>query len=91
MAHPAHPGTTGLPVKIQFLSLVEITEFRLESKSCRGFFFTNKISTPPMRALESITGHVMFKLRYNQINNNENHLCSLVPFLENMSNIRKCT
>ena len=32
-------------LKIQFLSLVEITAFRLESKSCKGFFVTNKFST----------------------------------------------
>ena len=50
---------------IPFLSLVEITEFRLESKSCKGFFL--QINFPPMRALEFITGHVIFKLRYNQI------------------------
>ena len=41
------------PVINSILSLVEITPFRLESKSCKGFFFT--------------TGHVIFKLRYNQI------------------------
>ena len=33
------------PVIIQCLSLVEITAFRLESKSCKGFCFTNKFST----------------------------------------------
>ena len=37
------------------LSLVEITAFRLDSKSCKGFF---KVNFPPMRALEFITGHV---------------------------------
>ena len=32
-------------VWIQLLSLVEITAFRLESKSCKGFFFSNKYSS----------------------------------------------
>ena len=41
------------------LSLVEITAFRLKSKSCKGF--------PPMRDLEFLTVHVTFKLRYNRI------------------------
>ena len=35
--------------------MVEITAFRLESKSCKGFFF--QINFPPMRALEFLTGH----------------------------------
>ena len=52
------------PVKIQFLSLVKITAFRLERKSSNFFL---QINFPPMRALKFITGHVIFKLRYNQI------------------------
>ena len=43
---------------IRVLSLVEITTFRLDSKSCKGFFL--KMNFPPMRALEFITGHVTF-------------------------------
>ena len=45
---------------ISVLSLVEITAFRLESKSGKGFFF----SFPPMGALEIITGHVIYNLSY---------------------------
>ena len=45
--------------------MVEITAFRLESKSFNGFFL--QINFPPIRALEFITGHVIFKLHYNQI------------------------
>ena len=44
------------------LSLVEITAFRLDSKSCKGFFSTSKFS--PMRALEFIKGHVIYNLAY---------------------------
>ena len=33
------------PVSIQCLSLIEIKAFILESKSCKGFFLTNRIST----------------------------------------------
>ena len=44
------------------LSLVEITAFRLESKSCKGFLL--KIDFPPMRALEFITGHVIYNPAY---------------------------
>ena len=40
----------------QVLSLLEITAFRLERKSCRIF---SKINFPPMRALEFLTGHVI--------------------------------
>ena len=43
------------------LSLVKITAFRLESKSCKGFF---KIDFPPMRALKIITGHVIYNPAY---------------------------
>ena len=50
---------------MQFLSLVEITAFRLENKSCKGLFL--QINFPPKRALKFITGHVIFKLHYNQI------------------------
>ena len=39
------------------LSLAEITEFRLESKSCKGLF---KMNFPPMAALEIIAGHVIY-------------------------------
>ena len=45
------------------LSLVEITAFRQESKSCKGFFL--QINFPPMRALEFIRDHVTFKLPYD--------------------------
>ena len=51
-------------VMIQCLSLVEITVFRLESKSCKGFFFDIFL---PMRDLEFLTDHVTFKLCYNRI------------------------
>ena len=47
------------------LSFVEITAFKLERKSCKGFFL--EINFPPMRALKFITGHVIFNLRYDQI------------------------
>ena len=47
--------------------MVEITVFRLKNKPCKGFFLTNKISANAMRDLEFLTGHVTFKLRYNQI------------------------
>ena len=43
------------------LSLVEITAFRLESKSCKGFFLNN---FPPMRALEFIIGHMIYNPAY---------------------------
>ena len=49
---------------IPFLSFVEITEFRLESKSCKGFFL--QINFPPMKALKFFK-LVIFKLRYDQI------------------------
>ena len=52
---------------MQCLSFVEITEFRLESKSCKGFVLTNKIFTNAMRDRAFLSGHVTFKLRYNQI------------------------
>ena len=39
------------------LSLVEITAFRLESKSCKGFFLLSKFS---MWALEFTTSHVIY-------------------------------
>ena len=42
---------------IWVLSLVEITAFRLESKSYKGFF---KINFPPLRALKIMTGHVIY-------------------------------
>ena len=42
------------------LSLVKFTAFRLESKSCKGFF----LKSPPMRALEFITGHVIYNSAY---------------------------
>ena len=45
------------------LSLIEITAFRLERKSCKGFFL--QIKFPPMRALEFIRDHVTFKLPYD--------------------------
>ena len=58
--------TLKFPISNQtVLSLVEITAFRLESKSRKGFFL--KISFQPIRALVFLTGHVIFKLRYNQI------------------------
>ena len=44
-------------------SLVEITAFKLESKSCKGFFL--QINFPRMRALEFIRDHVTFKLPYD--------------------------
>ena len=44
-------------------SLVKITEFRLERKSCKGFF-RNKFSTNLMRAIEFITGHVIYNPAY---------------------------
>ena len=47
------------------LSLVEITAFRLERKSCKGFFW--KINFPQIRALKFLTVHVIFDLCYNQI------------------------
>ena len=47
--------------------MVEITAFRLERKSCQGFFL--RIKYPPMRDLEFLTGHVTFKLLYNKSNN----------------------
>ena len=46
--------------------MVEITAFILESKSCKGFFFL-QMNFPPMRALQFITDHVIFKLCFNQI------------------------
>ena len=46
-------------------AMVEITAFRLESKSREGFYL--QINFPPMRALQFITDHVIFKFRYNQI------------------------
>ena len=45
------------------LSLVEITAFRLESKSCKGFVL--QINFPPIRALEFIRDHATFKLPYD--------------------------
>ena len=33
------------PIINQLLSFVEITAFRLESKSCKGFFWKNEFST----------------------------------------------
>ena len=45
---------------------VEITAFRLERKSCKGFFFW-QMKFPPMRDLAILTGSVTFKLCYNQI------------------------
>ena len=53
---------------ILFIGKVVFTfllKFRLEGKSCKEFFL--QINFPPMRALEFITGHMIFKLRYNQI------------------------
>ena len=47
-------------------SMPLITAFWLEGKSCKRFFFW-QIKFPPMRDLEFLTGHVTFKLRYNQI------------------------
>ena len=44
-------------------ALVEITAFRLESESCKGFFL--QINFPPMRAFEFIRAHVTFKLPCN--------------------------
>ena len=44
------------------LSLVEITAFKLESKCCKGLFCKNKF--PPMRALEFVTGHVIYNPAY---------------------------
>ena len=46
---------------IWVLSMVEITAFRLESKSCKGFFL-NKFSTN--ESTQIITGHVLFNLAY---------------------------
>ena len=43
------------------LSLVEITEFRLESKSCKVFFL-NKFSTN--ESTQIITGHVIYNPAY---------------------------
>ena len=45
--------------------MIEITALRLENKSCKGFLL--QVKYPPMRALGFITGHVIFKLRYNHI------------------------
>ena len=42
--------------------MVEITAFRLERKSCKGFFL--KINFPPMRALEFLTCHVIYNPAY---------------------------
>ena len=67
---------------IQCLSLVEITAFRLESKSCKGFFL--QINFPPMRALEFISGHVTFKLRYNHIYQLKTTLVTLKDRLKNI-------
>ena len=53
------------PVMNWVFSLVEITAFRQESKSCKGFCL--QINFPPMRAIKFIIDHVIFKLRYNQI------------------------
>ena len=39
--------------------MVEITAFRMESKSCNGFFW--QIKFPPMRDLGLLTGHVIIK------------------------------
>ena len=46
------------------LSLVEITSFTPESKPCKGFFWIN---FPPVRALEFITGHMVYNLAYTYI------------------------
>ena len=43
--------------------MVEITAFRLKSKSCKGFFL--QINFSPMRALEFMRDHVTFKLPYD--------------------------
>ena len=43
------------------IALVEITVFRLESKSCKGFFL-NKFSTN--KSTQIITGHVIHNLPY---------------------------
>ena len=45
------------PLINRLLSLVEITAFRLESKSCKDFF--EKMYFPPMRALKFITGRMI--------------------------------
>ena len=37
----------------------------MKSKSCKGYFL--QINFPPMRTLKFVRGHVIFKLRYNQI------------------------
>ena len=44
------------------LSFVEITAFRLESKSCQGFFIRNKFSTNESTRI--ITGHVIYNPAY---------------------------
>ena len=44
------------------LSLVEITAFRLESKSCKGFFLEDKLSTN--ESTQIITGHVIYNPVY---------------------------
>ena len=43
------------------VSLVEITAFRLESKSVKDFF---EKKNPPMRALGFLTGHMIYNLAY---------------------------
>ena len=48
-------------LSIRVLSLVEITAFRLESKSCKGFFL-NKFSTNESTRI--ITGHVIYNTAY---------------------------
>ena len=50
------------PVVNSILALVEITAFTLESKSCKGYFY--KINFKPMRALEFITGDMVYYLAY---------------------------
>jgi hypothetical protein len=40
----------------------EISAFRLESKSCKGFL--EKINFTPMKALEFITGHIIYDLAH---------------------------
>ena len=42
--------------------MVEITAFRLESKSCKGFFLEDKLSTN--ESTQIITGHVIYNPAY---------------------------
>ena len=51
-----------IPCINSVLLLVEITAFRLESKSCKGFSL--KINFQPMRALEFKKGNAIYNAAY---------------------------